>query len=487
MPLLPDPAMSLHQLSLKLTAQLDQFIANAPADRGPTVRLAPMREIAEHLDLEQGTERGLGVEGVTDFLQGYLSYATRLHGEAFFAHQTAPPNPGSTAAALIDGCVSNPMAIFEMGPAAATIEYWLVNHLLQLVGWQPPPWPEQREHSEPCAAGVLVHGGSVGTLTALVAARTRVQADVWERGNDPRLCLVCAEGAHYAVQRAAGIMGLGRKQIVHAATDDRGALTAEGVERTLSQLREQQRMPIAVIATGCSTSVGAFDPLDQIAQVCARFGVWLHVDAAHGGAVLISDTLRHRLHGIDLADSVVWDAHKMMRTGPLCTAVLFRDERACNAAFEQEASYLFHDKQLPGFDFLHRTIECTKAALGLKWYLALAWEGEAAVARYIERCFELTHYAWQLIETDPQFASALEPEANILCFRRRDGEGNELDTRDELINEGRFHLSTTLFAGKRWLRIVVMSPATSERVIDQLLDRLRPPSANASTPNRDPG
>lgn len=471
---LGDLAMDLQQLSQKLSVQLDQFIAAPPSGRGPTVRLAPMREIAERLALDRGTQLGLGEAGLTTFLSGYLSYATRLHSESFFAHQTAPPNPGSTAAALIDGSVSNPMAIFEMGPAAATIEYWLVNHLLTLVGWPQPPWPEQRERDQPCAAGVLVHGGSVGTLTALVAARTQVQPDVWERGNDPRLCLICAEGAHYAVQRAAGIMGLGRSQIVYADTDERGALTARGVELALTEVRQQQRIPIAVIATGCSTSVGAFDPLEEIAEVCEQFGVWLHVDAAHGGAVLISQSLRGRLGGIERANSVVWDAHKMMRTGPLCTAVLFRDERACNAAFEQEASYLFHDKELPGFDFLHRTIECTKAALGLKWYLALAWEGEAAVARYIERCFELTRYAWMAIQADPQFEAALEPEANILCFRPLNAVCSELQTRDELVTEGRFHLSTTLFDSRRWLRIVVMSPATNERVIDELLERLRP-------------
>jgi len=464
--------MSNEKLNAVLSAQLERFIAE-PGGRGATVHLAPMGEIAGDLGLQQGLREGLGEDGVACFLQSYLRYATRLHSDGFFAHQTAPPNPGSAAAALIDGRVSNPMAIFEMGPAASTIEYALINHLLTLVGWPTPGWPEQRQPGEQVAAGVLVHGGSLGTLTALVAARTRVQADVWDRGNDPRLCLICAEGAHYAVQRAAGIMGLGRSQVIFAASDHRGALTEDGVAAALTRTAEEGRIPIALIATACSTSVGAFDPLDRIAPLCHQAGVWLHVDAAHGGAALISPVLRERLKGIELADSVVWDAHKMMRTGPLCTAVLYRDERACNAAFEQEAGYLFHDKALPGFDFLHRAIECTKSAMGLKWYLALAWEGEAAIARYIERCFALTRYAWERIEADPGFEAALAPEANILCFRPLRAAGAELRLRDQLINEGRFHLSTTLFAGQRWLRIVLMSPQTDERTIDQLLERLR--------------
>lgn len=465
--------MNLQQLNATLSARLEAFQQSPPEGRGATVRLAPMAEIAGALALDQGLREGLGGAGVERFLDAYLGYVTRLHSESFFAHQTAAPNPGSTAAALIDGAVSNPMAIFEMGPAAATIEYALINRLLSLIGWPAPPWPEQRQSDDRYAAGVLVHGGSLGTLTALVAARTQVQPDLWEQGNDPRLCLICAAEAHYAVQRAAGIMGLGRRQIVHAASDARGALTAAGVEAALRRARAEQRTPIAVIATACSTSVGAFDPLDEIAAVCAEHGVWLHVDAAHGGAALLSPALRGRLRGIAKADSVVWDAHKMMRTGPLATAVLYRDEQACNAAFEQEASYLFHAKELPGFDFLHRTIECTKSALGLKWYLALAWEGEAAVARYIERCFALTRYAWERICADADFVAAVEPEANILCFRPLVAAGKELHLRDRLITEGEFHLSTTQFAGSRWLRIVVMSPNTSERSIDRLLERLR--------------
>jgi L-2,4-diaminobutyrate decarboxylase len=455
-------------------AQLDRFIA-APNGRPSTVNLRPMGDIAANLGLTEGLQSGIGAAGVGRFVEHYLQHATRLHSAGFYAHQTAAPNPGSTLASLIDGSVSNPMAIFEMGPAAATIEYWLINHLLALVGWSAPPWPEARESGAigGCAAGVLVHGGSLATLTALIAARTKVQPDVWANGNDPRLCLICAAGAHYAVQRAAGIMGLGRNQIIHAASDARGALTAEGVADALALAQVDGRKVIAVIATACSTSVGAFDPLRPIAAVCARFGVWLHVDAAHGGGLLISEALRGRLDGIELADSIVWDAHKMMRTGPLCTAVLFRDERASNAAFEQEASYLFHAKGLPGFDFLHRTVECTKAALGLRWYLALAWEGQAAVARYIESRVALTHATWRRLQADPDFETAIEPEANILCFRPIRARGQELQLRDELILEGEYHLSTTIFGGERWLRIVVMSPATNMDSIEALLERLR--------------
>lgn len=458
-----------------IAERLRATLTQAPADRPDTVNLAPMAQIADRLGLAEGPIPAMQPAELQAFLDAYLQHATRLGSPGFFAHQTAQPNAGSTMAALIDGALSNPMAIFEMGPAAATIEYRLLQRLLDLVGWPAPPWPEQRsadDHGR-YAAGVLVHGGSLATLTALVAARSHAQPDVWAEGNDRRLCLVCAEAAHYAVARAAGIMGLGRRQIRLAQTDARGALTAAGVAQALDEAQAAGQRVLAVVATACSTAVGAFDPLAQIAQVCRQHGAWLHVDAAHGGAFLASPRLRERLAGIEQADSLVWDAHKMMRTGPLCTAVLYRDERACNRAFEQEASYLFHDKALPGFDFLHRTVECTKAALGLRWYLALACEGEAAMARYIEDCVELTARAFELIQSQPDFECAVSPEANILCFRPLGTEVDALQLRDALIRDGEFHLSTTLFAGQRWLRIVVMSPASTLASIEALLDRLR--------------
>src|SRR5262249_25325253 len=192
------------------------------------------------------------------------------------------------------------------------------------------------------------------------------------------------------------------------------------LERSLERAAERGRRPFAVVAAACATSTGLFDDLQAIADFSRAHGLWLHVDAAHGASALVSPRHRGLLAGIEHADSTVWDAHKLLRTSSLCAAVLVRDETSLDRAFQQEASYLFSDRDAPGVDVIARAVECTKATLGLRLFLNLAWHGEAGMAGYVEGRFALAHAAWERIAARPGFHCPYEPESNILCFRYGD-------------------------------------------------------------------
>src|SRR5262249_43266672 len=143
-------------------------------------------------------------------------------------------------------------------------------------------------------------------------------------GQRPAPVLVAHADAHYSVTRSAGILGLGTNQIVVAALDDRRRMDPNRLEESLRDLRSRGVPIVAVVATSCATPIGAFDELVDIADICRRHEVWLHVDAAHGGAVAFSPRHRHLLDGIELADSVVCDAHKMMFMPALCAMLFYR-------------------------------------------------------------------------------------------------------------------------------------------------------------------
>ncbi|MCW8889830.1 MAG: pyridoxal-dependent decarboxylase, partial [Sedimenticola sp.] len=220
------------------------------------------------------------------------------------------------------------------------------------------------------------------------------------------------------------------------------------------------------------TAAGLYDPLTEIAAICKRQGIWLHVDAAHGGGALVSAQLRHLLNGIDLADSVVWDAHKMMCTPTVCAAVLVRDHRHLDHAFEQEASYLLHAKDQPGFDFISRTVECTKAGLGLRLFMTVAAMGEAGLAAHVEGLVERARAAAEIIQHRPGFEVAISPETNIVCFRRGKDDIQQLEIRRQLLEQGDYYISSTLYRGVRWLRLVFMNPLTTMDDIQQLLNEI---------------
>lgn len=448
--------MSFRDDADRTVAALQAYAENAAQRNRPVLSQTRITDLAHDLDLKMLIAEG-GLEGnrLQNFLDRYLTAATCLHHPRYMAHQVAVPVPQAALAALIDGFTSNPMAIYEMGPGAAAVESVVLNWMMEKIGWR--NISDARTHGE----GVLTHGGSIANLTALLAARARIAPNAWTDGVPSNLVLVCSSAAHYSISRSAAILGLGASSVRLVGSDPLGRIDPSALARLLAKLREDGKQPMAVVANAGSTALGLFDPLREIAAVCRSEDVWLHVDGAHGASQLLSSRLRPLLDGIDEAHSVVWDAHKLLRAPLICAAVLVRDQGALTAAFRQEASYLFHDKDQPGIDFIYRSIECTKAALGLKIFFALAYGGESAIAETIEQQADLATAAAELLGATPGIEIAVKPETNIVCFRVEGPDDLQLAIRRRLTSDGSYYVSTAEALGKRWLRLALMNPATT--------------------------
>ncbi|WP_084961718.1 pyridoxal phosphate-dependent decarboxylase family protein [Thermoactinospora rubra] len=429
-------------------AELAGYVDDSQRGEAPVLRRRPPRELAGRLDLRRWiAEGGMTPESYQDFLHAYLEEGTRLHHPAYLGHQCAAPDFPAALADFVHGAVNNPMAIYEMGAAAATVEFEVLRWMLAKVGF-------------PEGGGVLTHGGSLANLTALLAARARAVPEAWDDGVPDDLVILAPPSAHYSVARAAGILGMGQRSIVPLETDELGRIDVTRLP-DLTGLR-----PVALVAGACATATGLHDDLRAIGEWCRERGVWFHVDGAHGASALLSPEHRHLLDGIELADSVIWDAHKMLRTSSLAAAVLVRREADLDAAFQQEASYLFYGDQ--GFDLIHRTVECTKAALGLKIFLNLAWRGERGLGEYVARQYRAAHRLWELGRQRPGFEFPYEPESNIVCFRY--GTADQVAIRERLLAAGAFHLTSAEIGGRRHLRVAVMAPATDDKTLEALLD-----------------
>lgn len=463
--------MSFLSDSQIVTEALDTYFNESVAAIKPVIHQEPLANLIDDLELATAVKTG-GLTGnyLSEFTNKYLSATTRLHHPSYLAHQVSVPHYAGALGALIDGFTNNPMAIYEMGPAAASIEFFIINWMLEKIGWLPSP-----VHMDPggdYGAGVLMHGGSLANLTAMLAARKKVAPEVWRRGNPQDLAILAPSGCHYSVARCAGILGIGQDALYQLETDERGAVIPDKIPAAYERLRNDGKRAIALVANACSTAVGIYDPLEEIGLFCREQAVWFHVDGAHGASALISNKYRQCLAGVGAADSLTWDAHKLLRVPGLCAALLVRDHRAFDGVFEEDASYLFHEKEQPGFDFIHRTVECTKAGLGLKFFMVLAAMGEKGLAEYIERQIELAAQAFEYISRLPDFSCAVKPQSNILCFRVAGSDHLQLEIRNRLINEGSYYLSTTLFNGKRYLRLAIMNPDTSLNTIKELIQRI---------------
>jgi len=441
--------------------QLSDYVARSQRGDGPAVNRAPLDEVEQALDVRRTLrEGGLDAARFGDFLAAYLERTTRLHHPGSMAHQVPAPDMPSALADFVHGAINNPMAIQEMGAAALAIERAVVEWMLEKVGWRMPE-----------SDGVLTHGGSLANLTAMLAARARAVPSAWVDGVPNDLAVLAPASAHYSVARSVAIAGLGQAAFIPVETDELERIRPEKLGDALERAASGGRRPIAMVADACATGTGLYDDLGAIAAFCREHDLWLHVDGAHGASALLSPRHRHLLDGIEQADSVVWDAHKMLRTSALCASVLVRRARDLPGAFQQEASYLFYEVDASP-DIIDRAIECTKAPLGVKLFLNLAWRGEAGLGDYVADTYDRAQRFHDIIAARPGFECPYRPESNILCFRYGADSRLQLEIRERLIDSGEFHLSSVELGGNRYLRIVVMSPATDDAAVERLLDAI---------------
>jgi L-2,4-diaminobutyrate decarboxylase len=440
--------------------RLAAYVDESQRGNGRVLDQRPIDEIAATLGHRELIRHG-GMDGerFAEFLDGYLQWTTRLHHPGSLAHQVASPDIPAALADVIHGTINNPGAIYEMGAPGATTELMVLEWMLEKVGW-----------STDTSAGVLTHGGSLANLTALLAARAHAAPDAWEQGVPQDLALLAPPSVHYSVRRAVAILGLGEQALIELEVDELERIRVDRLEDALERTADAGRRPMALVAASCATATGLHDDLTGIADFCEEHGIWLHVDGAHGASALLSPKHRHLLDGVERADSVIWDAHKMLRTSSLVAAILVRRGGDLAGAFHQHASYLFYGHEQTGIDLIDRSVECTKAGLGLKLFLNLAWRGERGLGDYVADCYDKTLRFHELIENRPGFECPYVPESNILCFRFGHDADRQVAIRQRLIQDGSFHLSSTEIGGERFLRIVVTAPATDDAAIESLLD-----------------
>ncbi len=395
-------------------------------------------------------------------LERLLEDSIHQHHPRYIGHQLSPAIPSAALFDLVASLLNNGSSSYDAGPATATMENSCVRWMCDQVGWKD-------------GGGVLTSGGSLGNLTALLAARQASEGDAWRRGASDCAFLVSAS-CHYSLHRAIRIMGLGDEGAIEVEVDSEGRMTVEGLGNAL---HSTDRRVIGVVANAGATVTGCIDPLPEIAAWCKERGLWLHVDGAHGASVLVSKRYRELLVGIERADSVVWDAHKLLSIPAMITGVLFRENKASYATFAQDASYVFLDGQEAErwYDTGLRTLECTKRMIGATFYMTLKTVGTAALATNLETVFERTRELADLLDGLPDFEVLAPPTLNILCYRHLTGTGDndahQLAVREALIRDGSFYVTRTRFQGTTWLRSTVGNPATQTSDLHALVQAIR--------------
>ena len=437
----------------------------------------PVLDLHAPLELAQQYQGPLPLESAGDpdaeisrCLAQIVRQSIHLHHPGYMGHQLPPVLPLAALADLVSSLLNNSVAVYEMGQAGTQIERQVIRWLCGSVGW-----PQDSD-------GVLTSGGSLGNLTALLAARNQAtQGSAWRQGlhSGPPLALLLSDQAHYSLARAAGVLGLGQESIVSIPTDNRFRADVSTLAGLYRQTEQAGKKVIAVVGSAGTTATGSFDPLQEMGEFCRENGVWFHIDGAHGASALFSEKYRSLTEGIELASSLVWDVHKMLFAPSLITAVLFRKREDNYGAFSQEASYLFARRpEEADFDLALRTFECTKRTMGVKLWLALRVHGAKSIGRMVTRTFDLAREFAALLEAQPDFELATEPASNILCFRHvpaalKSLDAHQLELRKRVVAGGKYFLVHTVLRNKVYLRTTLMNPRTTIVDLEGLIQTIR--------------
>jgi len=411
-------------------------------------------------------------EPLNSYLQRIIDQSIHIHHPHYIGHQVSSPLPVTVLTQFCTTLLNNGAAIYEMGPVNMAMEKNVINRIGPIIGYKTG------------YDGIFTHGGTAGNLTAMLAARqVKTDYNIWEEGvkTKNRPAFMISEQAHYSIGRNVKIMGLGNESIVKVPVDSEFRMNTSLLEDIKTRAEKNGCKIISVVASSCSTATGSYDDLETIADFCEKYGLWLHVDGAHGMGVLFSKKYRKLVRGIERADSVVIDFHKMLLVPALNTLVMFRHGEKSFETFAQKASYLFQKSQNNvWYNSATRTIECTKSALGIIAYTALKYYGDNYYREYIDGRYELASSFAKIIISDDQLELAVEPESNIVCFRYNNKELDDLSLnqinsaiRTKIIKEGSFYIVQAELNGKIWLRLTIINPVTSMEDLKLLIERIK--------------
>lgn len=404
-------------------------------------------------------------EKIISELKSILDSSVRTIHPLFLNQLFGGADPIALAGEMASTLLNPTMATFEMAPALTIIEKRMVKALLDRLNIE-------------TGEGIMVTGGSNSNLLAILCARTDFNPSIRLTGfpyNNLRV-YVSAE-AHYSFDKAANISGIGTQNLVQIPCNERGEMIPEELERTIkSDIKEGMR-PLMVGASAGTTVLGAFDPFAKIAKICTKHKIWFHVDAAWGGGALFAESSRDLLKGIEKADSVTFDAHKVMGV-PLVTSFFLTPHtgilRETNRGGGSE--YLFHDFENGEWDTGTYSLQCGRRADALKLWLLWRFYGSKGLEKRTNHLLSLAQFAEEEVTRRSRFELYHANYLNV-CFQVTSAKMNindfTLKVREALIESGKAMINYAKRPdGTIFFRLVLPNHRTTKDDLVRLFDIL---------------
>ena len=473
---------ALQEISAEATKLVSEYLR--------TIAERPVRaenyagKTTQAIDVELSAE-GLPLDQLLAECRTILDLSRHNGHPRFFGYVASPSTPIGAYADLIASALNANITCWRSGPAGTELERMVVRWLGSLIGY---------DHQ---AKGLLTSGGSMANMIALlIANRRKSGADTSRHGlwsSGPPMTIYASEEVHMSIPKAADILGFGRDQVRVIACDERQRMRIDLLRQRLeADLREGLR-PFCVVASAGTVNTGVVDPLNEIANIAAEFGLWFHVDGAYGAPGVLDQRKKDLFAGLERADSVSLDPHKWLYVPVDAGCLLFRDAESAMAAFSTEdADYIkthgYSDEE--AFAFWDYGVELSRRFRALKVWLTLQYYGTRRIAEAIAQDISLAAYLGELVAKADDFELLAPIELSICCFRyvpragMTDTELNQLNERIMALVQkgGRAYVSNATVNGRFALRACITNFRTTKADIEETIEAIR--DAAKSLPQR---
>ncbi|MFD8212966.1 lysine decarboxylase DesA [Streptomyces sp. NPDC059697] len=388
----------------------------------------------------------------------YLRDAIYFHHPRYLAHLNCPVVIPAVLGEAVLSAVNSSLDTWDQSAGGTLIERRLID------------WTNERIGLGPAADGVFTSGGSQSNLQALLLAREEAKPGSEPGDTVAKLRIFASEVSHFSVKKSAKLLGLGADSVVSIPVDQDKRMQTLALAHELERCERDGLIPMAVVATAGTTDFGSIDPLPEIAELCARFGAWMHVDAAYGCGLLTSLKNRDRLDGIERADSVTVDYHKSFFQPVSSSAVLVRDAATLRHA-TYHAEYLnprrMVQERIP--NQVDKSLQTTRRFDALKLWMTLRVMGADGIGELFDEVCDLAQEGWKLLVADPRFHVVVEPSLSTLVFRfipasvtdPAEIDRANLYARKALFASGDAVVAGTKVGGRHYLKFTLLNPETT--------------------------
>ncbi len=418
----------------------------------------------------------------TDFKRILLPGMTHWQHPSFFAYFPANSSGPSVLAEFLTAALGAQCMVWQTSPAATELEEVVMQWLSQLLGL-----PEG-------FTGVIQDTASTSTLCALLCARERatkfgINKHGFQNGSTKTLIVYTSEEAHSSVEKGVKIAGFGKDHLCLIPAGADFAMIPGELEKAIDADKSNGRIPCCVVATVGTTSSTAMDRLRPIGEICRRFGLWLHVDAAMAGTAAILPEMRHILDGIEFADSFVFNPHKWLFTNFDCSAYFCQDPQALTSTFEIMPEYLKTDADRRVKNFRDWGIPLGRRFRALKLWFVIRHYGVSGIQQKIRNHIALAKELESWIREDPSFEVMAPVSINLVCFRYHpkeqslnedELEGINKALMDELNRSGKMFLTHTKLKGRFSLRVCIGQTNTTREHVQKAWERIKASVLNLS-------